>query len=254
MEKEKYFLGGFNLELKDIRKLALSNELSINYILKDIEISKIFKQLESKLENVVLKGGTGINRVYFKKENRRFSEDIDFDIYSKEDINIVKEKLYIKLKEILKDYIVEKPRIMNETIRYDTHYKGIQKDKIKLEFKVNKGIIKNTNQKIVDFGFVPETASIFLIYNLEELINQKLLAFVNRTDGKDAYDLYYLLQLEYNKSKIKDVLLIRSKDKIKDMLQDKKQIKYLENSINHYIPKSRRQAFVGLLTNLLEML
>lgn len=190
------------MELKEIRKLALDYELSINYILKDLEISKIFKILETKLDNVVLKGGTGINRVYFKKENRRFSEDIDFDIYSKDNINIVKEKLYLILKNLLNEYTVEKPRLMNETIRFDVYYTGIQKDKIKLEFKLNKGILKNTNQKIVDFGFVPATASIYVIYDLEELINQKLLAFVNRTDGKDAYDLYYLLQLEFIKKKL----------------------------------------------------
>ncbi len=238
------------MELKEIRKLALDNELSINYILKDLEISKIFKLLEDKLENTVLKGGTGLNRVYLKKENRRFSEDIDFDIYSKENINVVKEKLYLKLKEILKEYNVEKPRIMNETIRFDVYYTGIQKDKIKLEFKINEGLIKNTNQKLVDFGFVPAIASIYLTYTLEELINQKLLAFVNRTDGKDAYDLYYLLQLDYNKQKIDKGLLLKAKNKTKALISDKKQLRYLENSINHYIPKSKRQAFVGLLEEL----
>lgn len=254
MEKKKYFRGGINLELKEIRKLALDNELSINYILKDLEISKIFKILDSKLKNTVLKGGTGINRVYLKKENRRFSEDIDFDIYSKEDINIVKEKLHQILKEQLKEYIVEKPRIMNETIRFDVYYTGIQKDKIKLEFKLNKGIIKNTTQKIVDYGFVPSSSAIYTTYDLEELINQKLLAFVNRTDGKDAYDLYYLLQLEHNKQKIKKELINKSKEKILFLLSDKKQIRYLENSINHYISKSKRQSFVGLLQELLNLI
>lgn len=242
------------MELKEIRKLALDYELSINYILKDLEISKIFKILETKLDNVVLKGGTGINRVYFKKENRRFSEDIDFDIYCKDNINIVKEKLYLILKNLLNEYTVEKPRLMNETIRFDVYYTGIQKDKIKLEFKLNKGILKNTNQKIVDFGFVPATASIYVIYDLEELINQKLLAFVNRTDGKDAYDLYYLLQLEFIKQKINKELLTESKEKLKKIKVDKKQIRYLENSINHYIPKSKRQAFIGLLTELERLL
>ena len=67
------------MDLKDIKKLAIDNELSINYILKDLEISKIFKLLENTLENTILKGRTVINRVYFKKENRRFSEHIEFD-------------------------------------------------------------------------------------------------------------------------------------------------------------------------------
>ncbi len=67
--------------VKEIRKKALETGLSINYIMKDIELSKIFKKLEGKIENIILKGGTALNRVYFS-ENKRFSEDIDFDIYT----------------------------------------------------------------------------------------------------------------------------------------------------------------------------
>jgi len=252
--KKKYYLGGFKMDLKDIKKLAIDNELSINYILKDLEISKIFKLLENKLENTILKGGTGINRVYFKKENRRFSEDIDFDFYSNESLPIIKEKLYKKIKEILKEYDVKKPRMMNQTMRFDVYYTGIQKDKIKLEFKIIPKKTPKTTIKIVDFSFIPFTASIYSIYSLEELINQKLLAFVNRTDGKDAYDLYYLLQLDYKSQEIKKDLIIRSREKITALLLDKKQIKYLENSINHYIPRSKRFYLDSLLNELLNFL
>lgn len=238
------------MQINEIRKLALNTELSLNYTLKDLEISKIFKILENQIENIVLKGGTGVHRVYLQKENRRFSEDIDFDIFLNENINVVKEKLYDKLKTLLKEYILEKPRIMNETIRFDVYFTGIQKDKIKLEFKINKDKIntKKTKIKIVDYGFVPHPASLFLTYSLEELINQKLLAFINRTEGKDVYDLYYLLQLDYDKKQIQKKLIIKSKQKIKNLLSDKKQIKYLENSLNHYVPKSKRHSFFALLS------
>ncbi len=249
------------MDMTNIRKLALTNELSINYILKDLEISKIFEKLENKL-NIVLKGGTGINRVYLKKEERRFSEDIDFDIYSNKNINVIKAELYEKLKKLLPEYQIEKPRIMNETIRFDIFFQGLQKDKIKLEFKI---ISKNTNAKtttkIVDFGFVPHKTTQYLTYILEEFILQKLYAFVNRTDGKDSYDLYFLLQLEYNKNTLNTIikefnkennsdLITQSKNKMTQLLNDKTQLRYLENSINHYIPKSKRQLFSGLLREL----
>jgi len=185
---------------------------------------------------------------------RRFSEDIDFDFYSNESLSIIKEKLYKKIKEILKEYDVKKPRMMNQTMRFDIYYTGIQKDKIILEFRIISKKTPKTTSKIVDFSFIPFTASIYPIYSLEELINQKLLAFVNRTDGKDAYDLYYLLQLDYKSQDIKKDLIIRSKEKINYLLLDKKQIKYLENSINYYIPRSKRLSLDSLLNELLNFL
>ena len=65
------------MEIEELRRLAAKEELSLNYIAKDEIISKILFKLQ-KFDNLILKGGTAINRVYLK--NKRFSEDIDFDI------------------------------------------------------------------------------------------------------------------------------------------------------------------------------
>ncbi len=254
------------MNVEDVRKLSVSTELSLNYVVKDLEISKILKILESKIKNIILKGGTGINRVYISKNNRRFSEDIVFDIYSTKAINDIKKEIYSLLIKQLKGYDVQKPRIMNNTIRFDVYFAGLQKDKIKLEFHVvSEQIFKKPSLKIIDYGFVPFSSSLYPIYSKEELIVQKLCAFINRIDGKDAYDLYYLFNEEYDQESLKKTiskyntknktnLIKETIKKINLLLEDKKQLKYLENSINHYIPKSKRQLFFGLLNCLKDFL
>ena len=65
------------------------NLCSYLYIAKDEAISKVLKSLENTPE-IILKGGTAVNRVYTK--NKRFSEDIDLDLICPEKNAISKTK------------------------------------------------------------------------------------------------------------------------------------------------------------------
>jgi predicted nucleotidyltransferase component of viral defense system len=251
------------MDIKEIRMLSLNTGLSINYICKDHQISKLFFILENSIPNIVLKGGTGINRVYLDK-TKRFSEDIDFDIYSKESINVIKNKLYSLLLDKLVDYKIDKPRIMNQTIRYDIHYTNEFdiKDKIRLEFRYQTKKLDNFDKKIIQNGFTNYKTTNYQVYELEEIILQKLFALVNRDEGKDIYDLYNLFDLNYSKSKLitlitkfnklnKINLLIQSTLKLEKLLINQKEIKYLENSTNHFIIKELRQYYDPLIRDLL---
>ena len=124
------------MEIEELRKLAAKNGISLNYIAKDETLSKIITKLEGN-DKLILKGGTAINRVYIN--NKRFSEDIDFDLVFdgtiKEAITET-DKIIIKLK----DFEIDKPRIMNNTIRYDVYFQNPlnHKDRIRLEFNIIK--------------------------------------------------------------------------------------------------------------------
>jgi len=247
------------MELKNLRQIALETGLSINYTIKDKEISKIFKLLENKIGNIVLKGGTGINRVYLD-ENKRFSEDIDFDIYSSKEINELKEDLFLILKKELKDYKVESPRLMHTTIRYDVGYINEinQKDKIKLEFRYKNTKMPKVDKKIINFGFVSYKSSLYNIYALEELVLQKLSALIGRDDGKDIYDLYYLFNLDINKDILNSLIIKQNVDLIKIslnkldlLLKNENKIKYFNNSTNHFIKKSIRNTMYSLIEDLI---
>lgn len=224
------------MEIEELRRLAAKEELSLNYIAKDEMISKVLTRLQG-FDDIILKEGTAINRVYLK--NKRFSEDLDFDLVFK---GTVKSALS-RTKEIvtalkLERVKIARPRIIKETIRYDLFYTNPlnHKDRIRLEFKVVKKAL-NYSKKIVNFGFVPYTSSLLNVYHNEKMIMHKIECILNRKEGKDLFDLYYLIELPHKPIKL-------SREKKEKLIQkvnlEEKEIKSSANAINHYIPKGKR--------------
>ena len=234
------------MDIEELRRLAAKEELSLNYIAKDEMMSKALATLQ-EFDNIILKGGTAINRVY--TGNKRFSEDIDMDFIFN---GTVKQAIH-KTKEIvsrLKEFSISKPRIMNETIRYDLFYINPlgNKDKIRLEFRVTKKA-SGYNKKIVNFGFVPYPSSLLNVYSIEEMIAHKVECILSRTEGKDFFDLFYLMELKHKPVRL-------SKEKKKDIIRrisiEEKEIKSVANVINHYIPKNKRPSWDMFLKKLKE--
>ncbi|NCC71270.1 hypothetical protein EOM09_06835, partial [bacterium] len=91
----------------------------------------------------------------------------------------------------------------------------------------------------VNQGFSSQIPSLYKVYSLNELLDQKICAFLNRDEGKDIYDIYQIL-LTDNKLKInnKDVFL-----KLEKIISDESKIKYYNNSTNHFIIKKNRLDF-----------
>lgn len=234
------------MEIEELRRLAAKEELSLNYIAKDEIISKVLLELQ-KIENIILKGGTAVNRVYVK--NKRFSEDLDFDIVFKGSL-----KRAVPLtKDIMvniKGFNIEGPRIMNYTIRYDLFYTNplSHKDRIRLEFKAVKNA-SNYSKKIVNFGFVPYDSSLLNVYEIEELIRHKIECILGRIEGKDFFDLYYLLEQPHKNLNLSKRL---KQEIIKRIELEEKEIKSVETSTNHCIPKNKRHDWRRFLEELKE--
>jgi len=131
------------MELDELRRIAAREELSLNFIAKDEMISRLLLKLQG-FDNIILKGGTAINRVYLK--NKRFSEDIDLDLIFPGGVRqaIPTTKGMVNM---LQGFEVEMPRIMKETIRYDLFFKNPlnHRDRIMLEFYVVKKTTGYTN-------------------------------------------------------------------------------------------------------------
>jgi len=231
------------MDLDELRRLAAKEELSLNYIAKDEMISKVLVKLQ-KFDNIILKGGTAINRVYLK--NKRFSEDIDLDLIFN---GTVKQALKAtdEIIKVVEGFNIARPRIMKETIRYDLFYTNPlnHKDKIMLEFKVIKKAV-NYSKKIVNFGFVPYDSSLINVYNIEELIKHKITCIMARNEGKDFFDLYYLLEISHESLNI-------DKEKIIERITfEEKEIKTIANTLNHYVPKKQRPDWKIFLEQLKE--
>lgn len=223
------------LNLKELRRLSAEQELSLNYIAKDLMISKCLLELQD-FKNIVFKGGTALNRVYLKKIGKmRFSEDIDLDYNTIKEPKQVINKINNILQNKLNSFNIARPRIMNKTIRFDLSYiNPLQhKDKIKIEFRIKK-INEKHSKKIVNFGFVAHDSALLNIYEKEVFIKHKINCILSRKEGKDIYDLYYLLEDNTDISKRTAQRLLKSLD------LNKAEIKQIANSTNHYLQRNLR--------------
>lgn len=242
------------MNINELRDLSSKHELSLNYISKDEKISELLLFFQDK-DKMILKGGTAINRVYLKTINKlRFSEDIDFDYITGKDLKGAKQEL-MELMSRLKDFAVEKPRIMHQTIRFDTYFINQlgMRDRIMVEFRVNKKKNGETEKKIIDFGFVPAKSSLLQVYTLESLILFKLDTLLNRTSGKDVYDLFYLLDFDFKKSLVKKKISKGIKEQLVQRLNECiTNYKTIQNSTNHYLVRSLRPDWRSMMLSLIE--
>ena len=81
-----------------LRYISAKTGLGLKYISKDEKVSIVLEQLKGLFPEVILKGGTALNRVYLAKLGvSRFSEDIDLDFVSDksldEKISVIKERV-----------------------------------------------------------------------------------------------------------------------------------------------------------------
>ncbi len=232
------------MDLDELRRIAARKELSLNFVAKDEMISKLLVQLQG-IDDIILKGGTAINRVYLKK--KRFSEDIDFDLLFK---STAKEAL-ARTNEIVRNitgFTIAKPRIMNHTIRYDLQYTNPlqHKDLVRLEFRVTPSTLRYS-QKVVNPGFVPADAALLNVYDLNQLILQKIECVLSRMEGKDLFDLYFLLEIS------SPLLSPTVKERIIRRLNlSTAEIRSIANSLNHYVPKMLRPEWETFIEELKE--
>ncbi|MEK6867461.1 MAG: nucleotidyl transferase AbiEii/AbiGii toxin family protein [Nanoarchaeota archaeon] len=122
------------------------------------------------------------------------------------------------------------------------------KDRIQLEFQLSKKAAPH-EKKIVQFGFVPHTTVLLDVYTIEEIIRQKIACVLSRKEGKDYFDLYYLLDLGHKPLHLGKL----EKEKILAAIpSDEKEIRFLANVINHYIPRNKRPMWGMFLEELRE--
>lgn len=227
------------MDLRELRRLAAREGISLNYIAKDERISDALLQLQGH-DELVLKGGTAINRVYLR--NKRFSEDIDMDIVSSNPT-----KRVARIVEGLKGFEVSGPMKTGKAIRYDLYYANPlgHRDRVMLEFNP----VKKTSgfeKKVVNFGFVPHESVLMNVYNVGRMVEMKAKCIKSRSDGKDFFDLCYLLDVPHKHIRLDKTGVL---DGVGRAL---KEVKRISNSANHYIPKDSRPLWDGLLRELAE--
>lgn len=240
-------------DIEILRYLAMKTGLSLNYLSKDEKISIILEQMRDLFPEVVLKGGTALSRVYLAKKGvSRFSEDIDMDFISDKDLNEKIATIKYRVKEI-KGFDIEGPRILHRTLRFDCYYMNEfeQRDRVNLEFYLTKTKSLKVEDVLVKSPFIETHPVIFKVYSLEDLMARKFITLYNRMEGKDIYDLFYCLDLEFDRGNLLKALKIMLdfykvnqasflNEVLLRLKEARKNAYYIGNSTNHFIPRNLR--------------
>lgn len=192
----------------EIQKKATKAGVRDQQIEKDYILSWILWGISNHQELskiLVFKGGTVLKKVYFK--DYRFSEDLDFTLLNSE---IPNEQIFYWFKESFEE-IKEEANIPLEIIDNNEHEDG------GINFYINYvgplgGFGNNKSVKVdisksetLEFEPVLKSAIIeysdlenheLLCYPLEELLVEKLRCTMQRTQPRDYYDIWYLVEIE----------------------------------------------------------
>lgn len=236
-----------------LRYLSIKTGLGLKFLSKDEKISIALEQLRELFPEVILKGGTALNRVYLIKSGvGRFSEDIDLDFVSDKDLN---EKISTINERVggIKGFDVEGPHIVHRTLRFDCYYMNEfgDRDRIRLEFYLTRTGFMKLEDVLVKSPFVETHPAIFKVYSLEDLMARKFIALYRRMEGKDIYDLFYCLEMDFDKNVMRkalnlmlDFYRIDKKDFLDNLILKLKNAKansyFIGNSTNHFIPRNLR--------------
>lgn len=245
------------IDLDMLKLQAVKTGLGVKYLSKEERISILLSQLnEIFTDDVVLKGGTALNRGYLHSMQRgRFSEDIDLDYCKHKSLNDKIKQIKTEMKKI-NEFDISPSRILHRTLRFDCIYVNQldEKDRVQVEFYLSEKKSATPPQQILlQSQYLPVSATLFSVYSLEDLIGQKLIALYNRGEGKDIYDLFYGLDLIFKEKILRDSLsklfihyhinleysnfiqeLIKKIDKIHSNSH------YIGNATNHFIPRNLR--------------
>jgi predicted nucleotidyltransferase component of viral defense system len=251
-------------DIEILRFLAAKTRLGLNYLSKDERISILLEQLRDLFPEVVLKGGTALSRVYLAKMGvNRFSEDIDLDFISNKSLDDKMSIIRDRVKEI-KGFDVEGPRVLHRTLRFDCYYLNEfeQRDRVRLEFYLTQTEAIKKEEVLVKSPFIETYPVIFKVYSLEDLMARKFVTLYNRMEGKDIYDLFYCLDLNFDKKNLNKALKLMlgfykmNQKKFLDELltrlkEARKNAYYIGNSTNHFIPRNLRPDWKVFIDTLL---
>ncbi|MFH0896046.1 MAG: nucleotidyl transferase AbiEii/AbiGii toxin family protein [Bacteroidota bacterium] len=190
----------------EIQKAASANNVSDTQIEKDYIISWILFGISRNVflnQHLVFKGGTVLKKVYFNEY--RFSEDLDFTLT---DDAITNENIFEEFENVFA-FILDEANIQLKRISVETFQTGnmncyvvyggpmggtFGKKDLKLDFTRNEQIIYDVPLSPV-FRNYSDLSDAFSLqcYSLSEVLVEKMRSLIERSQPRDIYDLWFLL-------------------------------------------------------------
>jgi predicted nucleotidyltransferase component of viral defense system len=176
------------------------------------------------LFHLALKGGTGLQKCYFK--NYRFSDDLDFTALEQITLEKMKDHITNTIDKVNNESgITFSEQIQAEEVEngylFVIYFQILRKTgnplKIKLDItkKENEHIMTPLQQKTIlqtySDGFDIQTT----VYSLEEMFAEKTRALFERTRPRDLYDIWFL-----SKNTTLDSVLFKKKCEFKHLVID----------------------------------
>lgn len=207
------------IDYLQVQRLALKNNVSPEIIEKDYFIELVlfyFSKDTSLCENLVFRGGTALKKVYFPEY--RFSEDLDFVIDNKKEINIYQEMIIQILQKISSDYPIKtdkrsmfKSDQLQLFITYDIipDIRGVKE--LKIDILQDYYIPKHERKRLLfTYPEFENKNSVLETYALESVVCDKIGRILDvDNEPRDLHDLWYLLKLNL------DINIIRKEFKNK---------------------------------------
>ncbi|MCG2690166.1 nucleotidyl transferase AbiEii/AbiGii toxin family protein, partial [Candidatus Parcubacteria bacterium] len=176
------------------------NQLADDFQIDDVNILREYLQIiflnylyrEKPSEKIYFKGGTCLHFLY---GSARFSEDLDFST------NLSASAIHKLLQTIMEKMNKEMPELKLEplwqgkkALRYRIHWQGAELKfplNIRLDFAFEK-IISEHNTIRITTKMPISSFSLILCLTEEEILAEKIRAFLTRSKGRDVFDLWHL--------------------------------------------------------------
>jgi len=156
--------------------------------LQDIIVEKLYEIFP----DCVIHGGTAIWRCY---NGNRFSDDID--VYLEKNIN----KINLLFEELKKEGF----EIIKKRIKENSLFSILKFDNVEIKLE---SVFKKVEGTLSEYETLE--GNLITVYTLlaENLIKEKIKAYLKRRKMRDLYDIFYLLRFVKEKEKIKKDLAI----------------------------------------------
>jgi len=231
----------------EIKEKAREYGVPVSTIERDYAQNWLLKSLSSL--PLVLKGGTGIRKVYIG--DYRFSDDLDFtlleDIERDELKNRIKNAVAMAREESGINFSNDIETQENEngfevSVYFQIMQKGESKTKIKIDItkKVNEKILLPLSVRRIIHPYSDTLKGEIRVYTLEEILAEKIRSLFQRTRPRDLYDVWYLWN-RVEKNVVFEILPEKFRAKnvemnIKDFEQRKDDFKNAwESSLTHQL-------------------
>jgi predicted nucleotidyltransferase component of viral defense system len=188
-----------NMLLEIGKKKGLKNR---EHIEKDYFQDLFLFNLFSRTSNVVFKGGTALYKIY---KIPRFSEDLDFNLLTSFDAEII---VRDAAKHIDAKVIARKT---SDSLLFKISFTGLltKYNTLRIDISTKSKVLDGFDVK----NYVPEYIDIspfsLRVLKPEEMCAEKIHSIMARKKARDLYDLFFLLRLaKFNKSLVDKKLAI----------------------------------------------